>query len=476
MRRLRKVSFVLCIASFIAGIFLGNVFAVSVGDNFEYSGYLKTEVWVKTNNDNSHQFLSSFRDTFDLEAQYKISDNWAFFVHPRYFYDPAYSIRGGVFDTNQNKMGHTQRTEWLRDCYLDYTSDQLDVRLGKQQVVWGQADGLPFLDRVMPFDLSRYWLPDFADIRIPLWMVKVEYSPVLNSTLQFLFIPDFEASRSAPANDTFAFKAVNDFYRVRSIMEANGGSMSTSIYRPSSKLKNSRIGLRWRSMLAGIDYTLNYLYGYSTSAYTYSDGYRITGGIIQALGMPKGNYYYSRRHKLMQIMGFSFNKSITNPGPLEGLTIRGEFAYLHNEPTYYGTQGHRSYTEKSDKYTYVLGFDKYYFTNWLFSLQFAQFIHNSATFKGKHVLNTYTYGLMDKVESYLTLKVATDFMHERVKPEALIIYGDDNDGRVSLKTTYELRDNVWLTVGYHHFWGPAYGSNGQYRNDDQAYCSIKFTF
>ena len=227
-------------------------------------------------------------------------------------------------------------------------------------------------------------------------------------------------------------------------------------------------------MLGGIDYTLNWLYGYSTSAYTYTDSFVPTANPSDPAFI--GSYVWSRRHKLMQIMGFSFNKSVTNPGPLEGLTIRGEFAYLHNEPTYYGTAGHRNYTEKSDKYTHVLGFDKYYFTNWLFSLQFAQFIHDNPTFKGNQVLSSYTYGLMDKVESFLTLKIATDFKHERIKPEVLIIYGDDNDGRISFKTSYELRDNVWLALGYHHFWGPAYGSNGQYRNNDQIYCSVKFTF
>ena len=474
MRGKMRILFILCIGGFITGLFPRGAFAVSIGDNFEYSGYLKTEVWVKTNNDNSHQFLSSFKNTFDLEAQYKISDTLAFFVHPRYFYDAAYTIKDDAFDTNQEVMGHTQRTEWLRDCYLDYISDTLDVRLGKQQVVWGQADGLPFLDRVMPFDLTKYWLPDFADIRIPLWMVKIEYSPVLNSTLQFLFIPDFEASRSAPASDTFAFKAVNDFDSFKNTNQSFGGANDVEIYRPSSKLKNSRIGLRWRSMLGGIDYTLNWLYGYSTSAYTYTDSFVPTANPSDPAFI--GSYVWSRRHKLMQIMGFSFNKSVTNPGPLEGLTIRGEFAYLHNEPTYYGTAGHRNYTEKSDKYTYVLGFDKYYFTNWLFSLQFAQFIHDNPTFKGNQVLSSYTYGLMDKVESFLTLKIATDFKHERIKPEVLIIYGDDNDGRISFKTSYELRDNVWLALGYHHFWGPAYGSNGQYRNNDQIYCSVKFTF
>ncbi len=453
------------------------VFANSVGDKLEYAGYLKTEVWLKNYNDESHLSLSSFKNTFDLEIQYKLSDNWVFFVHPRYFYDFAYDLRdddnGSSFDRNQFKMGHTQRTEWLRDCYLDYTSDNLDVRIGKQQVVWGQADGLPFLDRVMPFDLSYYWLPDFADIRIPLWMIKVEYSPEVNSTLQFLLIPDFESSRSAPAYAPFSFKSVNSWYTFKtSVNPMFGGTATETVYRPSKQFKNSRIGLRWRSMIGdSIEYTLNWLYGYSTSAYTYIDSFTPT--------IPNtafGHYQVSRRHKLMHLIGFSFNKSFVNPGPFEGWTLRGEFAYFHNEPTYYGMEGSRQLTERTDKYTYVLGFDKYFFTNWLFSLQFAQYIHDNKKIGNYQVLNSYTYGLLDKVENYLTLKVSTDFMHERIKPEILIIYNDDNDGRISFKTQYELRDNVWVTLGYHHFWGPPFGSNGQYRNNDQLYCSVKFTF
>ncbi|RKY38998.1 MAG: hypothetical protein DRP76_03820 [Candidatus Omnitrophota bacterium] len=445
---------------------------VTQAKNFEYAGYLKSEIWSKINNDNSHLFLSSFKNTFDLETEFKLSENLSFFFHPRFFYDLAYEVRNqDIFDENQEKLGHTQRSEWLRDCFLDYTSDALDIRIGKQQVVWGQADGLPFLDRVMPFDLSYYWLLDFADIRIPLWMIKVEYSPSLNSTLQFLLIPDFEASRSAPAGAPFSFKAVNIFDAFKEVNKRYGGNMNTTIYRPPKKVKNSRVGLRWRSMIGDFEYTLNWLYGYSTSAYTYTDSFT---PVIP--GTSFGNYEISRRHKLMHIIGFSFNKSLVNPGIFEGLTIRGEFAYLHNEPTYYGTEGKRKLTKKSDKYTYVLGFDKYLFTNWFFSLQFAQYIHDKRTSSGYYVLNTYTYGLMDKVENYLTLKITTDFMHERLKPEVLFVYNDDNDGRISFKAKYELRENLWLTLGFHHFWGPSYGSNGQFRNNDHVVFEIKYTF
>jgi len=452
----------------ISFLFSLSALASQIGENLEYAGYLKTEVWLKNYNDESHLSLSSFKNTFDLEVEYKLSENWTFFFHPRYFYDFAYDLRddyNSYFDKNQFKMGHTQRTEWLRDCYLDFTSDKLDIRIGKQQVVWGQADGLPFLDRVMPFDLTYYWLPDFADIRIPLWMIKVEYSPEINSTLQFLLIPDFEVSRSAPAYAPFAFKANNDFETWKASQEALGKGVHKDLYRPGKKFKNSRVGLRWRSMLGDIDYTLNWLYGYTNSAYNYSEGTDSSG-----------NYYFSRRNKLSHLIGFSFNKSFINPGLFEGWTLRGEFAYIHNEPTYYGTDGSRKRTERTDKYTYVLGFDKTFFTNWDFSLQFSQFIHGKKTFEGYQVINSYTYGLMEKIENTLTLKIVTDFMHERLKPEVLVIYGDDNDGRISFKAKFEVRDNLWFTLGYHHFWGPPRGSNGQFRNNDHLVLEAKYTF
>ncbi|MBU3933480.1 MAG: hypothetical protein KKH11_02290 [Candidatus Omnitrophica bacterium] len=461
---------------FLFLIFPISVFAGQIGDNLEYAGYLKTEVWVKNFNDEAHLSLSSLKNTFDIGLEYKHSDAWAFFFHPRYFYDAAYGIRNdfnSYFDKGQEKMSTTQRTEWLRDCYLDYTSDKLDIRLGKQQVVWGQADGLPFMDRVMPFDLTNYWLPDFADIRIPLWMVKAEYSPWLNSTLQFLLIPDFEASRSAPHETPFSFRANNDWETFKIVNQGMGGSAETLIYSPAKKLKNSRVGLRWRSIIETLklDYSLNWLYGYSTSAYTYTESFT---RLIPNTSF--GDWIVSRKHKLTHLVGFTFNKSFVNPGPFNGWTLRGEFIYVHNQPTYYGTDGSRVKTELSDNYAYVLGFDKSFFTNWQFSTQFYQFITNDRTWDTYQVLNAYTYGVMDKVENGLTCKISTDFMHERLKPEILIIYADDNDGRISLKAKYELRDNFWLGCGYHHFWGPARGSNGQFRNNDHTFFDVTYTF
>ncbi|MBN2119829.1 MAG: DUF1302 family protein [Candidatus Omnitrophica bacterium] len=463
-----------------------SVFAGQVGDNIEYAGFLKTEVWMRNNTDNNRQFLTSLKNTIDVAVEYEISDDWAFFVHPRYFYDFAYDLRDDDdFDRNQYKMGHTQRQEWLRDCYFDYTSDNLDLRLGKQQVVWGQMD-IPILDRVMPWDLTNWFLPDLADMRIPLWMLKAEYSPQVNSTLQFLMIPDFEQSRVAPPKAPFGMTAYNAFDDLlNSLPMALGGpafldSVRVDYDSPGQKLENSTFGLRWRSMIGNLEYTLNWLYGFSTSAYLYED-FRVqtmTFGPFR-IGVDS---YRTRRHKRTQTAGFSFAKTFIEPGPFEGITVKGELAYVHKEPTYYGTPGAWASTEPSDKYNWGIAIEKNIVKNWLVSFQFLQFVTDRETSVAPltgaktKVLDTATYGVLDKLENYYVLKVMTDFMHERLKPEVTCVVQEDGHGRIIPKVIFELMDNIWLKLGYAHFFGGPDTNNGEFRNRDQLMFEVKYTF
>ncbi|MEI6631242.1 MAG: DUF1302 family protein, partial [bacterium] len=164
-------------------------------DNFSLSGYFKNEISLRMQDWNND--LTKFKNIVELSGEYKIRDDeLVFFTKARYWYDPVYNWRE-QFDIAQHYMEHTQRTDWLRDCYLDYNNGPWSLRLGKQQVAWGQADGITILDRVNPVDLSEYWLQDFVDMRIPLWMTNINYAPKQNSNLQFLVIPDFEQSTSA---------------------------------------------------------------------------------------------------------------------------------------------------------------------------------------------------------------------------------------------------------------------------------------
>ena len=74
------------------------------------------------------------------------------------------------FDGHEN---YTQK-DWLRELYMDTTVNDWDIRLGKQQVVWGTADGIKLLDMINPTDWSEFNQNTPADARIPVWMINAE--------------------------------------------------------------------------------------------------------------------------------------------------------------------------------------------------------------------------------------------------------------------------------------------------------------
>ena len=450
---------------------------LSKGD-LTIAGYFKDEfsLGLKTFNE-----VSKFKNILQLSGEYKFSDQTAFFTSAKYWYDSVYDLRE-KYDVAQHYMGHIQRTDWLRDCYLDYTSGPWFLRLGKQQVSWGQSDGIAILDRVNPVDLTEFWLPDAVDLRVPLWMANINYSPKLNSNLQLLIIPDFEQSTAAPPGAPFAFRSYKKFMDFKERWESSGwyagypppflrGDVNVNIYYPAKQLENTKVGLQWQDRIGDWDYALNYLYGYDYLARTYAE---------KPDSIPPLDANYGRRFKLVQMAGGSLNHTFTEEGLLKGITLRGDAAVYLNEPTYYGTVA----TAKSEGVNrwnnvfWLVGLDKSVVTNWLASFQFAQYImeHKSPGVGNFQTLNSYTYGAQDAVENIFSLKISTDFLHERLKPEILWSWTDDNQGRISPKATYEINDNLWFTLGIHYFYGKEVDSNGQFRDVSQFYTQIKYAF
>jgi len=79
----------------------------------------------------------------------------------------------------------------LRELYLDIYSSWVDFRIGKQQVVWGKADGYFINDIVNPLDLSYFLLQDFDDIRLATTMLNTKLHHG-NHSLEILVIPEFK--------------------------------------------------------------------------------------------------------------------------------------------------------------------------------------------------------------------------------------------------------------------------------------------
>jgi len=88
----------------------------------------------------------------------------------------------GEHDKNES---YTQRDP-LREAYIDTQINDWSIRAGKQQVVWGTADGAKLLDIINPTDYSEMAQNQMEDSRIPVWMLNAETN--LNDGGNFQFI------------------------------------------------------------------------------------------------------------------------------------------------------------------------------------------------------------------------------------------------------------------------------------------------
>ena len=89
--------------------------------------------------------------------------------------------------------------DWLREIYVDTTTgENMSWRIGKQQVVWGKADGVKFLDIINPTDFRHWGQDSMEDSRIPLWMITGEYAINDNASLQVVYVPQVDITNQIP--------------------------------------------------------------------------------------------------------------------------------------------------------------------------------------------------------------------------------------------------------------------------------------
>jgi hypothetical protein len=107
---------------------------------------------------------------------------------------------GKALNDYDSHDSYTQR-DALREAYVDMERGDWSVRAGKQQVVWGTADGMKLLDAINPTDYSEMAQNQMEDSRIPVWMLNVEKGMESGGSVQAIF-SQAKASKIAGLNAT----------------------------------------------------------------------------------------------------------------------------------------------------------------------------------------------------------------------------------------------------------------------------------
>jgi hypothetical protein len=270
----------------------------------EVSGNLQSQTLLRHPDIDKYQFIQN-RNTLRVRLDYewlrdgkaigKISVPWVrtshLFLLYRGVYDSAYDIApgGNLRDilgqpagrladlSGKRRDGLKFFENELREAYidLDFRDVPLHLRLGRQQVVWGETDNFRMLDRANPLDLRWHQIYEsWDDLRIPLWIIKalwrIDYlGPLSDSFVETYwdpgdwvpvkqgFLPDYPWG--IPTADPLVglIGPPPAFYRAL--------FRGTTLFRQGDYTRepgdNSQVGVRFSAVAPlGVQFTLNYFY------------------------------------------------------------------------------------------------------------------------------------------------------------------------------------------------------------------------
>lgn len=262
---------------------------VKLGEEIELEGFVKAQNIMRASGLHDGELIMQ-RNTAQVEGKYYfLKDGEAFgrfstgpleeatlTLIGRSVYDSAFDLRDSW--DSQNKKGQSEHK--IREAFVDFVLPPFTLRLGRQQVVWGETDNFRALDVINPLDLSWHWSREsWEDIRIPLWMARGivdigKLGSFEESFFELIVIPwDFEPNKvDTDPRRPWAFTGAGLPEVANSVVlgsdpdqELLDLNLTVRDQLPDRKLRNGQGGMRFKGIWHDIDLSFNYFYGLSAT-------------------------------------------------------------------------------------------------------------------------------------------------------------------------------------------------------------------
>ena len=231
---------------------------------------------------------SKLRNRLEVVAQGTFSDSVKWRLGGRVNYD-------AIFDVSNfypSQVRDDQRFEAMfRETYLDISAGNVEFRVGRQHIVWGEVVGLFFADVVSAKDLREFVLPDFDLLRIPQWAARAEYFKN-DFHLEAIWIP-------VPTVDNIG-KPGAEFYAYPPAAPDGFNYIIENERKPSRNGANLNYGLRSSLLKNGWD-----IAGFAYRSVDASPTY-----FRQVVAVPAPAFIYTPRHTKITQYGVTLAKDL----------------------------------------------------------------------------------------------------------------------------------------------------------------------
>ncbi|MGC9312070.1 MAG: DUF1302 family protein [Sediminispirochaetaceae bacterium] len=324
----------------------------------------------------------------------------------------------------------------VREAYIDLYFSSMDIRVGKQAIVWGEAEGAFITDIVSPQDLRSFILADFTEIRMGVPAVKADYfaGPL---TFEAVWLPHF-----VPTNQP----------DTESIWFTEQMSMMNNSELPADDLENSEV-------FGKVSYFGSAFNGELMAGYAWDDNPVLEGTAPAPTAL----------HERYTVVGGSFSTTIAS------VVLRSEAAvYLDRAfttvesmgpPTIFGTSDHHQLHGLAGLDWSLFGIDM--------SAQYIlQYIHDyDAALVADEYDHTATFRMRDSnMAETLTWEL---FGYLGFDPEN---FSGSANALLRPSLPYSIEDGVEIQSGVEIFLGDESGKFGQYEDNTMAYVSLRWYF
>ncbi len=121
-----------------------------------------------------YQGLQRLRNRLNLQFDLELSQQWVLRLEGWTFYDAAYSLneRGDYTREvlNEYELDADLGEAWIRG----ELHEAIDIKFGRQVVIWGRSETLRVLDILNPLDNREPGRVDLEDLRRPLGILKID--------------------------------------------------------------------------------------------------------------------------------------------------------------------------------------------------------------------------------------------------------------------------------------------------------------
>lgn len=328
----------------------------------------------------------------------------------------------------------------LREAYIAYLGDALEVRAGRQIVVWGRADRLNPTDNLTTRDF-RLLVPEDDDQRRGSNMLQVAY-PVFGVVARAYWLPEFRPNET-PTPPL-----------------AKGIS-----FRDDERIHDPHQGALRLDQSGGVfDWSLSYFEGVDRNADVALDHVTGTGGFV-----------LQRRYGRVKVVGADAATTVGKFG------LRAEVAHTATEDT----QGDDPAVKNGFLYA-VAGGDRTFFEYLNVNVQYIyrqtdkwQDPHKIANplVQALAVQNAVFSQQLHRVENGASIRISDEFFNETLTLEiAAVQFFQAGDMVVAPKVTYKATDTLRITAGSQIFSGPDESFFGAQKDNTTTYVEVRWGY